>query len=118
MDAIESNRRILLKLAFVLAAVALAVPCSSQRPRSISGTVRDKAGNTLPKAVVELEDKVSLAIRSYIADPEGHYFFGEVNPDIEFTLKAHYRSQWSKTHTVSKFAEGRELHIDLVIPIE
>ena len=98
--------------------VALAAPGSSQHARAISGTVRDKAGNALPKAVVELEDRVSLAIRSYISDRDGHYYFGEINPDVEFTLKAHYRTYWSKTHTVSKFTEGSQLHVDLVIPIE
>jgi hypothetical protein len=115
MDHVTLPRRTLLTAAALL---AFALPCSSQLGRSVSGTVRDKAGNVLPKAVVELENRVNLAIRSYITDAEGKYFFGDLNPDVEFTLKANYKQHWSKTETLSKFNESKHARIDLVIPID
>ena len=45
----------------LLILLALALPALSQQERTVSGVVRDKAGNALPKAVVELEDRVSLS---------------------------------------------------------
>jgi hypothetical protein len=102
----------------VLALLAFAIPCVSQHARSVAGSVRDKAGNILPKAVVELENRRSLEIHSYIVDPQGHYYFGDLSSDVEFTLKAHYKSYWSKTETLSKFNEAKQAHIDLVIPID
>src|SRR5450432_1553217 len=112
------NRRSLLKPAALFALLAFAVPCSSQHVRSVSGGVRDRDGNALPKAVVELENRVTLETRSYIADPEGHYYVGDLNPDVEFTLKANYKAHWSKTQTLSKFNEAKQAHVDLVIPID
>lgn len=112
------NRHGLLKFVSILALLVFAMPCASQHARDVSGTVRDKAGNTLPKAVVELENRMSLEIRSYIADHDGNYHFGDLHPDVEFTLKARYKSHWSKTEVLSKFNEAKHAHIDLVIPID
>lgn len=84
----------------------------------MTGVVRDKAGNPLPKAVVELENRVTLNIRSVYTDADGKYFFNDLNPDVEFTLKAHYKRFWSKTETLSKFIESKHVVKDLIIPID
>lgn len=99
-------------------AMLLAGSGAGQRARSVSGIVTDAAGNALPGTVVQCENTVNLNIQSYIARKDGGYTFRELNPDVEFVLKAHYKRWWSKPATLSKFNEEREAHIDLVIPVE
>lgn len=93
-------------------------PGLSQRVRSVSGTVTDLAGNTLPGTVVQCENMVNLNVQSYIAREDGGYVFNQLSPDVEFVLKAHYKRWWSKPVTLSKFNENRAARIDLVIPVE
>ena len=97
----------------LLAGLALA-----QRARSVSGTVTDAAGNTLPGTVVQCENTVNLNVQSYIVRQDGGYNFKELSPDVDFVLKAHYKRWWSKPVTLSKFNEKHEAKIDLVIPVE
>ena len=101
----------------LLAAVSLELG-SGQRARTVSGLVTDLAGNTLPGTVVQCENMVTLNIQSYIARPDGGYIFTQLNPDVEFVLKAHYKRWWSKPVTLSKFNESKEARVDLVIPVE
>jgi len=100
-------------LLMLLAGLALA-----QRARSVSGTVTDAAGNTLPGTVVQCENTVNLNVQSYIVRQDGGYNFKELSPDVDFVLKAHYKRWWSKPVTLSKFNEKHEAKIDLVIPVE
>ena len=89
-----------------------------QRARSVAGTVTDAAGNTLPGTVVQCENLVNLNVQSYITREDGGYTFSQLNPDVDFVLKAHYKQWWSKPVTLSKFNENRHPRVDLVIPIE
>jgi len=93
-------------------------PSFSQRSRSVSGTVTDLAGNTLPGTVVQCENTVNLNVQSYIARADGSYNFNQLSPDVDFVLKAHYKRWWSKPATLSKFNEKQQARIDLVIPVE
>lgn len=96
----------------------IALLSTAQRSRTVSGTVTDAAGNALPGTVVQCENTVNLNIQSYIVRADGGYIFSNLNPDVEFVLKAHYKRWWSKPVTLSKFNEQQEAHINLVIPIE
>jgi len=93
-------------------------PGLSQRARSVSGTVTDLAGNTLPGTVVQCENTVNLNVQSYIVREDGGYNFNQLSPDVEFVLKAHYKRWWSKPVTLSRFNENHAARIDLVIPVE
>ncbi len=92
--------------------------CLAQRARSVSGTVLDAAGNSLPGTVVQCENTVNLNVQSYITREDGGYSFNQLNPDVDFVLKAHYKRWWSKPVTLSKFNENRHPRIDLIIPVE
>lgn len=95
------------------------LPCSPQvATRPVRGVVTDKRGNTLNGAVVLLENTQDLTIRSYITDKDGRYHFEGLNSDIDFTLKAHYKTWWSHTQTLSRFNESKSPEIRLVIPID
>ena len=107
------------KFALSLLLICLSVvPCNSQNARNLSGTVTDKAGNVLPKVVVQLENTTTLLVQSYITEADGKYYFKELNPNVEFTVVAKYRNYWSKKSTLSKFNEAKNAVINLVINID
>lgn len=88
------------------------------RPRPVTGIVTDKRGNTLPGAIVQIENTRNLSVRSYLTHKDGRYRFNGLDDDIDYTLRAHYRNYWSKSKTLSKFNSSRHPEIDLVIPID
>jgi hypothetical protein len=86
--------------------------------RSASGAVTDNRGNFLPGAVVQIENSVTLEIRSFIVQKDGRYRFSDLNPDVEFVLHAQYHGHISKYTTLSKFDGTKNARINFVIPIE
>ena len=95
------------------------VPGASQFDRrSVAGTVIDRRGNALRDASVQLENTATLSITSYRTDKDGRFHFTRLRDDIDFTLKAHYRSLWSKPRTISQFDSSKHFEINLVIPTE
>jgi len=67
---------------------------------------------------VQVENTVTLSIRSYITGKDGRYQFNLLNDDTDYILKAKYRRYWSRPRTLSKFDSSRHPEVDLVIPIE
>jgi hypothetical protein len=111
----------MLKRIFYLSAILLlvALPCVPQiEIRSVTGVVTDTKGNTVQGAVVQLENTDSLLVVSYITGNDGRYRFNRLDGDIDYTLKANYRSCWSKRKKLSKFDSWKHREVDLVIPIE
>ena len=86
--------------------------------RTVSGVVTDKRGNALPGAAVQLENLNNLSIMSYITGKDGCYHFNGLLDDVDYALKAKYRSYWSGRKTLSKFNSSKNPRIELVIPIE
>lgn len=101
-----------------LALALLALAMSGEGARSVTGTVTDKRGNTLPGAVAQLENTVTLEVQSYIVHQDGEYHFKDMNPDVDFTLQAQYKGNFSKKATISKFDGRKEVKVNLMIPIE
>jgi hypothetical protein len=106
----------MLKLPLLLLLAALT--WAAAESRSVSGIVTDKRGNLLPGAVVEIDNQVSKDIQSYIVQKDGRYHFSDLNPDIEFVLRASYRGHFSKNWTLSKFNGAKNAKADFVIPID
>jgi len=114
-------KAVMLGKAGIVIAIALLtwLPCESQyKPRPVDGIVTDKRGNTLPGAIVQLENTRTLIVRSYITRKDGRYHFEGLNDDIDYTLKARYRKYWSAPKTVSKFNSSTHPEVDLMIPID
>jgi hypothetical protein len=84
--------------------------------RSVEGVVTDKAGNLLEDAVVQLENTTTLAVRSYITQTDGRYYFQELSSEIDYTVRAHYRNCWSSQKTLSRFDSSTHKKLDLVVP--
>jgi len=109
--------RTILRLLILL--LLLWIPSPSESTwGSITGVVSDSKGNGLAEAVVQLEDEVTLSVRSYITSAGGRYQFFGVNADIDYTLRARYRNHWSKRHLLSRFDSPKRHDIGLVIPID
>ncbi|MGA2715233.1 MAG: carboxypeptidase-like regulatory domain-containing protein [Bryobacteraceae bacterium] len=108
------------KASILLAIMLLAwLPCEAQyKPRPVVGMVTDKRGNTLPGAIVQLENTRTLAVRSYIIHKDGRYHFEGLNDDIDYKLRAKYRNYWSEPKTLSKFNSSTHPEVDLMIPID
>ncbi len=93
-------------------AVRLALLCvaafalAAQNTRSVRGIVRDQYGNPLAGAVVQIENTRTLWVRSYITQKDGSYRFFELNPDVDYKLRAAYYRVSSPFKTLSKF-DGR-----------
>jgi hypothetical protein len=107
--------------AVVLIAITLLawLPCEPQNsPRPVTGIVTDKRGNSLPGAVVQLENTRNLIVQSFITKQDGRYHFEGLNDDIDYTLRARYRNYWSEQKTLSKFNGSARPEVNLVIPIE
>jgi hypothetical protein len=86
--------------------------------RPLTGLVIDKRGNPLPGAAVELEDRATLSIMSYITGTDGRYHFNGLLDDRDYTLKAKYKSYWSNGKILSKFNSSKNPHVDLIVPID
>jgi hypothetical protein len=86
--------------------------------RSVAGTVIDRKGNALQNADVQLENTVTLSITTYITGKDGRFHFVRLRDDIDFTLKARYRTLWSKPRTLSQFDSPKHREVELVIPMK
>src|SRR5215469_6407555 len=123
MPAIRSNRAAATKpratVLLVTFALFLTVLLNAQfKPRMLTGKVVDARGNTLPGAVVQLEDTTTLVVRSYITQKDGLYHFTGLSDDVDYEVRAHYREHWSERKTLSKFDSSTKSQIDLTIPID
>jgi hypothetical protein len=105
-------------LVAVIALLVLAPSYAQFRERDVSGMVTDARGNALPRVAVQLENTGNLTVRSYITGKDGRYHFAGLNDDVDFTLKAKYRSWWSKPKTLSKLNSEIHPEVNLVIAID
>jgi hypothetical protein len=86
--------------------------------RSVKGLVTDQAEQPLQSAVVQLKNTKTLQVKSFIADDKGSYYFHGLDPNVDYELKAQYKSVTSRTRTVSSFDDRREViyNFELEIP--
>lgn len=83
--------------------------------RTIRGTVTDENGMPLSGAVVQLQDKFTLRIRSYVTQKDGSYHFPDLVPDLTYHLRAKYAGIYSKSKRFSKFDSHQVDTIHLTI---
>ncbi len=81
--------------------------------RIVQGTVRDAEDNPVNGAVVQLKDKRSLQVRSFITQNDGAYHFSGLKIDNDYDLKADYKGMTSGWKTLSVFDSRKEPVINL-----
>ena len=87
----------------VLPILVWALIAYGEQARSIRGTVTDEKGHALAGAVVQIQDKTTLQIRSYVTQENGAYHFADLSPDLTYHLRANYSGVSSRSKIVSKF---------------
>jgi hypothetical protein len=106
-----------------IAALAMAavdgVPAAAQQRgpvlRVVQGKVIDKSDRALKGSVVYLKDDHSLAVKSFIADDQGTYRFGQLAQNVDYEIWAEFEGKKSNTRTISSFDSKNEFNINLKI---
>jgi|SRR5579862_5784019 len=75
----------------------------SDNVRSVKGIVTDPNGNAVVGAVVQLKNKKSLQIRSFITKEKGEYFFTGLSSDVDYEVKAESNGASSPSRNISLF---------------
>jgi hypothetical protein len=83
--------------------------------KSVDGKVFGNNDTPLPNAIVYLQDSRDTNIRTFIATQNGSYRFGQLSPDIDYTVWAKYKDAKSPTRTISSFDSRQQFTIDLHI---
>jgi len=102
-------------LAVAIFCVLPLIVAGGQQPRSVRGIVKDDQGHALARAIVQIQDRTTLQIRSYITGDDGSFHFGDLFPDLTYHLRAKYSGISSRSKTLSKFDSKSIAVIDLTI---
>ncbi len=85
--------------------------------RIVEGKVVNKDGDPLGGAVVYLQDAQTNGIKTYIADDDGHYRFGNLSRENDYQLWAQSNGVRSKSREISSFDSSDKFYITLKIDI-
>jgi len=86
--------------------------------REVKGVVRDQYGHPLRGAVVQIENTVTLEIRSFVTEASGDFHFAGVLTNADYELRPKYRTQWGETRRLSKFDTHNPAVVDLTLKLE
>jgi hypothetical protein len=81
--------------------------------RTVTGTVTDGHDNPVNGAVVYIENKKSMQIRSFITKEAGGYYFHSLSPDVDYQLHAEYNGASSPNKTLSSFDSRKQAVLNL-----
>ena len=116
-------RRNLFRSLFAIAAFLflIAAPLSAlaqknaPRNRIAEGKVVNKDGGPVGGAVVYLKNSRSNAIRTFIADEQGQYLFGELSQDTDYEIWAESNTVRSKSRQISSFDNENKFYFVLKV---
>jgi len=88
---------------------------SQGEARTLIGHVYDDREQPLEKAIVYLKNTKTLAIKTYISEPDGTYRFSGLAPNIDYEVYAEHAGAHSDTKTLSGFDSRKQVNITLKI---
>ena len=109
---------------YVLAAVLLMAVLSmaqsgvsgrEPQSKSVKGQVTDATNRPMSNAVVYLKNTKTLAVKTFIAEPDGNYRFNALLPNTDYEVYAEANGKRSENRTISQFDTRAELTINLKI---
>jgi Carboxypeptidase regulatory-like domain len=83
--------------------------------RTLVGHVLDDREQPLQKAIVYLKNTKSLAIKTYISEPDGTFRFSGLAPNIDYEVYAEHEGNRSDTKTLSGFDSRKQVSVTLKI---
>ncbi len=83
--------------------------------RTLQGVVKDESDNFLEGAVVQLKNKKTDDIRSFITLKDGAYVFHGLSPNIDYEIKASSKGRISPVKIVSVFDSRKKLVMNLKV---
>lgn len=102
-----------LPVALCLAAMASGQRGSSNELRTLFGHVFSVDSRPVNKAVVYLKNTRTLAIKTYITEPDGSYRFSALSPNVDYEVYADYQGSRSDTRTLSSFDNRKQVDFTL-----
>jgi len=100
-------------IVFSVIVLPLAYATAADYTRTLMGHVFDRRDQPLDKAVVYLKNTKSLAVKTYISDPDGSYRFPALSPDVDYEVYAEHNGARSDTKTLSAFDNRKVVNITL-----
>jgi lysine biosynthesis protein LysW len=88
---------------------------NAPRNRIAEGKVVNKDGGPVGGAVVYLKNTRSNAIRTFIADEQGQYRFGELSQDTDYEIWAESNTIRSKSRQISSFDNENKFYFVLKV---
>jgi hypothetical protein len=102
-----------LPVALCLAAMASAQRGGTSDLRTLFGHVLSADSKPVNKAVVYLKNTRTLAIKTYITEPDGSYRFSALSPNVDYEVYADYQGSRSDTRTLSSFDNRKQVDFTL-----
>jgi protocatechuate 3,4-dioxygenase beta subunit len=113
-----TRRRIVALAAIALLAVLATAAHARQEKgqlRTVHGTVYDSSGAPIASAIVYLKNVRTLAIRTYISNPQGQYRFSGLDPNADYRIHAEHQDLTSSTRTISSYDSRHDILMDLKV---
>ncbi len=86
---------------------------AEEKNRTLSGVVLDPNDSAVAGAIVQLKNTKTLQVRSFITKEDGSYFFGGLDPDVDYTVKADHQGMSSAQRTISSFDSRKRPVVNL-----
>jgi hypothetical protein len=83
--------------------------------RTLQGVVKDDADNLIEGAIVQLKNKKTDQIRSFITLADGAFFFNGLSNTIDYEVKANSKGRVSPTKLVSVFETRKKVVVALKV---
>lgn len=117
----QAPRTLLCSLLLLLGAPGFVLPSHTiaqnigQAVRVVEGKVVNQDEQPQANAVVYLQDQKSLQVRTFIAQDDGRYRFGQLSSEVDYQLWAEFKGHKSKTRSISSFDNKKQFSFDLKI---
>jgi hypothetical protein len=102
---------------FTIAPVAFTGLAAAQQrgpvQRVVQGKVTDHGNSPVKGAVIYLKD--GRSVKSFIANDQGEYRFGQLAQNTDYEIWAEHDSKKSDVKTISSFDNKNQFYIDLKI---
>lgn len=106
-------------LGFAIAPEVLATPALAQQrgpvQRVVQGKITDGADSAVKGAVVYLKDGHTLSVKSFIANDQGEYRFGQLAQNTDYEIWAEHDGKKSAVKSISSFDTKNQFYINLKI---